>query len=74
MLTLFERVSRIENDPVTATKTLQNFQRHSVVAADGKRLQMKLMIRIHCNRAKALRAEQQGVYGNLQALACDLDP
>ena len=73
MLTLFERISGVENDPVTAAKTLQNFKGYSIVATDGERLQMKLVIRVHGNGPQTFRAEEQSIDGNLQALACHPD-
>jgi len=51
---------------------LQDFERGAVIAADGDRLQAKLVISVDDYGAETLCAEEERVDGNLYTLTTDL--
>src|SRR5580700_946739 len=72
LLSVAQRVRRIQHDPVIGLQPVQHFQRNSVVAADGQRLQPCFVARIHHHRPQPLRAEEQRIYRHLKPIALNL--
>src|SRR5258707_10138006 len=72
-LAVIERIRGIENDPVRRGDALQDFESSAVIAADGNRLQMQLVVGVDDDGAKTFRAEEQRVDGNLNTFSANLD-
>jgi len=73
LLAVFERVWRVENDPIVRLEPVKNFEAGAVIAADGERLQACVVIGIDHYGAESFGAEEQRVHGNLEALGLDFD-
>jgi hypothetical protein len=43
LLTIFQSVWRVENDPIVRLEAVQDLERGAIVAPDGERLQMHMM-------------------------------
>src|SRR5580765_7913457 len=68
-LAVVERVSGIENDPVVGLEALKNFKSDPVVAADGQRPEVDMMIGVDDDGAQSFGAEKQSVDRNLETIA-----
>src|SRR5579883_1900626 len=66
---VIQRIGWSQRDPVSGIQPVQNFQCHAVIASDRKRLQMRMMIRVHHHGSQPFRPEEQGIDRYLQPLA-----
>src|SRR5256884_5228125 len=58
-LAFFERILRIEDNPILGIEALQNLEVRAIVAPDSNLPQMDFVIGVHDDGAKALGTEQQ---------------
>src|SRR5690349_14600739 len=64
-LAFVDGIRRVQDDPILRAEALKNFERSAVIAADGERAKMRLVIAVDDNGAKPLRAKEEGVGGDL---------
>jgi hypothetical protein len=57
LLTLVQRIGGIQHNPIRRFEALQDFQRCSIVAADGQLAEMGFVIGIYDDGAQALCSE-----------------
>src|ERR1700739_2999443 len=72
LLSILQRVGRIDNDPVLQANASQDFQRGAVIAPDRDGTQLHFVIRPHYRYSRAFLAEEHRIYRNCNLVDVDI--